>query len=63
MFASTTSNTVSAWPAFNRLRAIGAAHVAQPDEGNVHFRLIVVLTLVETASSSNHRDVTVFVWV
>ena len=40
-----------------------AAHVAQPDERDFHFRLMVVLTPALEVESSNQRDVTVLVWV
>lgn len=65
------SNTLSAWPAFNRLRAIGAPMLPSPIKAifmrglrvRVQRRLMVVLTPPASTASSNQRAVTVFVCV
>lgn len=65
------SNTLSAWPAFSRLRAIGAPMLPSPIKAIfmrglrmvAQRRLMVVLTPPASNASSNQRAVTVFVCV
>ncbi len=50
-------------PGFEQVASHGCAHVAEPDEADLHLRLIVVFTPPEVVLSSNQRDVMVLVWV